>query len=411
MECDVVVVGGGIAGSALAVTLARESLDVVVLERQQTYHDRVRGESLWPWGVAEARRLGLHDVLLEAADGDHIGELVDYGDGDDPDGAEAHPIPLSLLVDGVPGALNLAHPTACGALAAAAASSGAAIVRGPMRIEVTPGRRPVVDYTMEGVARRVTCRLVVGADGRASRVRRQAGIRLQRAAETHMIAGLLVDNLHIEPDRDVAAVGDDVFMVTLPQGAGRARVYLCFGLGNRQRFAGPGSAERFIRSSSLPNLPKGEAWARAVPAGPCRAYPADDTWTERPFTDGVVLIGDAGGYNNPLIGQGLALALRDVRALRELLADGGTWDTAALAHYGSARAERLRRMRFIAGLYATESTTFGPEGRELRRGVRQRLSEDPALQAGPLAMFTGPDELGPGVCTESFRRRYFGADA
>ena len=50
VDCDVAVVGGGIAGSALATVLAREGLDVVVLERQRAYADRVRGENLHPWG-------------------------------------------------------------------------------------------------------------------------------------------------------------------------------------------------------------------------------------------------------------------------------------------------------------------------------------------------------------------------
>lgn len=181
-------------GSALAATLGRE---VVVLERQRRYDDRVRGECLWPWGVAEAKLLGLHDVLVEAG-GHRIERMVDYEDGTDPEGAEASAIPLSLLVDGVPGALNVGHPSACEALAGAATSSGARMVRGVTHVEIALGPRPAVSYTLDGVARQVACRLMVGADGRASRARRQAGIRLQRAAETHMIAGLLRDGLHIE---------------------------------------------------------------------------------------------------------------------------------------------------------------------------------------------------------------------
>ncbi|HVE95420.1 MAG TPA: FAD/NAD(P)-binding protein, partial [Pseudonocardiaceae bacterium] len=39
---DVVVVGGGIAGSALATVLARDGYEVLVLERQTTYRDKVR---------------------------------------------------------------------------------------------------------------------------------------------------------------------------------------------------------------------------------------------------------------------------------------------------------------------------------------------------------------------------------
>ena len=50
---DYIVVGGGIAGGAFATVMARAGANVLVLERQAEYRDRVRGELLWPWGVAE----------------------------------------------------------------------------------------------------------------------------------------------------------------------------------------------------------------------------------------------------------------------------------------------------------------------------------------------------------------------
>ena len=63
---DVVIVGGGIGGSALAAALAGDGLDVVALEASEVYEDRVRGETMQPWGVAEARELGVEKVLLDA---------------------------------------------------------------------------------------------------------------------------------------------------------------------------------------------------------------------------------------------------------------------------------------------------------------------------------------------------------
>ena len=62
---DVVVVGGGLAGSSLAITLAREGVDVLVVERERVFRDRVRGEVMAAWGTVEAKRLGLYELLRE----------------------------------------------------------------------------------------------------------------------------------------------------------------------------------------------------------------------------------------------------------------------------------------------------------------------------------------------------------
>lgn len=408
-DCDVVVVGGGIAGSALASVLADNGLDVVVLERQERYTDHVRGENLHPWGVAEAQRLGIEPVLMDAG-GHLVEESVNYGDGDDPAAAETSALRLGQLVDGVAGELNLAHPTACEALTTRAAAEGATVWRGVTHVEVTPGPRPIVSYHHGEHMRTLTCRLVVGADGRSSRVRRQAEIHLQQAPATHLVTGLLVDGLDHDPRRNVVGIGEDVWMVTFPQGDGRARIYLCPSTDNPQRFAGPQGAERFLQAAALDAVPNGHAWAEAVPVGPCRTFPADDTWTDRPFVEGVVLIGDAAGHNNPLIGQGLAMALRDVRALSDQLLANPLWDEQVLIEYGTQRAERMRRVRFLAQLHATVWVAFGPSGRALRRRVAQQWQNDPSLLAALRGVFAGPEQLDPQVCTDSFRRRYLGLD-
>ena len=69
-DADVVIVGGGIAGTALAAALGRAGIDVIVLEAAEVYRDRVRGETMLPWGVSEARRLGVEQALLGA--GAHV---------------------------------------------------------------------------------------------------------------------------------------------------------------------------------------------------------------------------------------------------------------------------------------------------------------------------------------------------
>ena len=64
-QYDVVTVGGGLAGAALAKRLAEYGQRVLVLEQTTVFRDRVRGEQMHCWGVAEARALGLYDLLLQ----------------------------------------------------------------------------------------------------------------------------------------------------------------------------------------------------------------------------------------------------------------------------------------------------------------------------------------------------------
>ena len=54
-RADFVIVGAGIAGSALAHALASGGRQVLVLEHDLEYRDKVRGENMTPWGVAEVK--------------------------------------------------------------------------------------------------------------------------------------------------------------------------------------------------------------------------------------------------------------------------------------------------------------------------------------------------------------------
>ena len=57
--------GGGLAGSTLGMALAKTGARVLIVEREAQFRDRVRGEGMLPWGAAEARKLGIHQPLLE----------------------------------------------------------------------------------------------------------------------------------------------------------------------------------------------------------------------------------------------------------------------------------------------------------------------------------------------------------
>jgi 2-polyprenyl-6-methoxyphenol hydroxylase-like FAD-dependent oxidoreductase len=383
---DVVVVGGGIAGASLAYALAVEGLGVTVLESSVEYQDRVRGEAMMPWGVKEARRLGVEQVLLDA--GAHVAPLwKQYAAGL----GEGPSIPVSQMVAGIPGCLNLRHPDACGALVAAAADAGATVVRGVHDVKLGAGETVSVTYSSPG-AGEVRTRLVVGADGRASTMRRQAAITLQHDPPVSYVAGLLVDGLdEIPDDSDVMVVEGDLLMLMFHQGGGRARLYLCPGVSGQHRFAGPDGARRFLASWRPECYQFSGLVASAVPAGPCATYPGDDTWTSTPFADGVVLIGDAAGYNDPVIGQGLSIALRDARIVLDLVLDGARLSS-DFYPYGTDRSERMRRLRLMADVIAVADVEDA-DNRPARLAFMGERTATPDGELFPLlaGAFAGPE--------------------
>ena len=90
--------------------------------------------------------------------------------------------------------------------------------------------------------------------------------------------------------------------------------YVCGGLSGRHRFAGPEGTKRFLEACAVECYPWSAEVASGISAGPCATYPGDDTWTATPFAGRVVLVGDAAGHNDPIVGQGLSIALRETPA-------------------------------------------------------------------------------------------------
>jgi 2-polyprenyl-6-methoxyphenol hydroxylase-like FAD-dependent oxidoreductase len=105
-----------------------------------------------------------------------------------------------------------------------------------------------------------------------------------------------------------------------------------------------------------------------------------------------VLIGDAAGHNDPIIGQGLSISYRDVRIVRDLMLENRNWTPETFRPYAEERRERMRRLRMTASTFSILNVEFGEHGRERRLRVREdRLRGNfPDIQP---AAFIGPDVL------------------
>ncbi|HLX38603.1 MAG TPA: FAD-dependent monooxygenase [Candidatus Binataceae bacterium] len=390
---EVVIVGGGIGGSALATALAREGIATTILEKSTVHVDHVRGEWLGPWGVAEAQRLELYDALI-AAGGHHLGRHIPYGDDLDIESAQTQTLAFEAFAGaGFKPPLSMRHPHMCDVLNAEAIAAGAQLLREVSDVEVTPGASPKVRFRHDGHAYEFKPRLVIGADGRNSMVRRQIHIDEHRDPTHHLMAGLLVEGADGWPD-DVQILGTEggINFLAFPQSRGRVRLYICYGLEDRRRFAGADNSARFLEAFRLSCVPGCEYLANATPAGPCNSYGNEDSWTDVPYVPGVVLIGDAAGHNDPIIGQGLSITYRDVRIVRDLMIENREWSADSFRPYADERRERMRRLRITAWSTSILQAEFGARALARRKSVREARARGELADLGPVA-FIGPEAL------------------
>jgi menaquinone-9 beta-reductase len=394
---DVVIVGGGIGGGALAKCLCEAGVTVLVLERTQIYADVVRGEWIAPWGITETRAIGVYPMYL-ANGGHHVTRHVTYDEDVPPRLAEAAAFDLTTLLPDNPGPLCIGHPKMCNLLNDAATTAGAVILRGVTNTLVAAGEPPSVTFTHEGHTHTLRPRLVVGADGRHGKTAEQIGAVLQQDEPHHRFSGLLVDGVpDWRDDTQFIATEGDVNVLAFPQGSGRVRLYLGFALEQKTRLAGPQGPQRFLEAFRLKSVPGSEAIAAGRAIGPCLVYPNNDTWIDAPYAPGVLLIGDAAGRNDPITGQGLSITHRDVRIVRDLLLGERHWTPETFAEYGEERKERMRRLRVAARISAIVEAEFDDAARSRRQRVAAKRRAMAPESLATLTPFVGPDTL-PADC-------------
>jgi menaquinone-9 beta-reductase len=396
---DLVVVGGGIGGAALAKRMAEGGARVLVIERESEFRDRVRGEWLAPWGVDEAKRLDVFDDIGRAG-----GHLLPFFciDGRDP-------VDLTSTTSCRQPALGFHHPVAQEQLLQAAAEAGAEVWRGTAaKVQITHGG-PQVVTRYAGRENTLAPRLVVAADGRNSRTRGHAGFIEHRDPEYLNIAGLLLDGMASVPDDSAyvwqgswATPDEGIFALLFPQGHGRVRAYIACLSASDYRLSGLAAIEQFIALFAQAGMPP-EILAHARAAGPLASFSGADRWIPHPYRNGVALIGDAAATSDPLDGQGMSLTLRDVRVLSDLLLEHDDWDAA-----GHAYAAEHDRYYGVCHTYCTWrkqlSFTIGAQAIERRAAVQRIWADDRTRNPG--VIMNGPDV----VLDEEVRRRYFCED-
>ena len=400
-DYDLIIVGGGVGGSALAAGMASAGARVLVLEAEETFRDRVRGEAIMPWGVAEARLLGL-DGVLERAGANPLPFWDSY------QGAErSGHRDLTRTTRVNEPVMACYHPVLQTALLEYAEHSGAEVRRGTRVTGLSVADEtsaPTVHGSRAGTELNLSCRMIVGADGRGSPTRAWAGFQVHQDPERNLVSGVLMDGVALSDDATHAWLdtGKGHFILNFPQGKGRARVYLCYADGSAKRYGGANDVQAVLNQCITSGVPA-EVYEHASAAGPLATFEGRTTYTESAYRNGVALVGDAAANTDPTWGQGLSMALRDARVLKEQLLAHNDWHEAGKA-YADARKLHFGVVHAMENWQTQLLMDTGPEADAMRSQAFRSWRED--RTRNPDTFLSGPgDPLG-----ESDRRRFFGQE-
>ncbi len=393
MSFDVVIVGGGLGGSGLATVLARKGKKVLVLERETKFKDRVRGENMLPWGVSTARRLGLLDDLL-AAGGHPVPFFNIYVMGEQ---TEARPLPQTTPHG--ESSLNMYHPDMQEAVLEGAVRAGAEVKRGVSVKGVTDENGTwKVDYVENDQPKSVSARLVVGADGRFSKMREWGGFEVKKDPDFLRIAGTMVEGTSIPDDGTHLGFGQGFITFIAPLGKKRARTYFAYpGATGDRKLSGKEKVEAFLDAVRSTNVPA--SWFEGITVtGPLAEFEGADHWVPSPAKRGIALIGDAAGATDPSWGCGLSKTMVDVEDLSKALLETDDWN-AAVQTYAKAHDDHFGKLHSILSWMTELFWTPGPEADARRMSVTTKLKANP--MGFPDAAGMGP--FGP--CDEAARKK------
>lgn len=337
---DVVIIGARCAGSALGLMLARDHLDVTIVDRSTFPSDTLSGHYIHSAGVSCLNRLGLGPALADLGAPAQTEVSVDFGPvvltgqpEAGPDGNTTAYAPRRYIFDPM--------------LAEHAVSAGAELRQGVSFSEplIEDGRVVGIRTQLaSGKTEDIRARVVIGADGARSRLAKTVGAERYdvRAAETCFYYGYWsgVDLTHPR-----LFIRDGLFAVAAPTNDGLTFIGVAWpkALYSDVRKDVDRSYHRAV--ATIPWLADRLASAKQV--GRYAGGALLDGFYRTASGAGWALLGDAGYHKDPITAQGMTDAFLHGERLARAIARGLSWGSnldAELRQFGRERDAMSRAM-------------------------------------------------------------------
>ena len=396
-DTDILVVGGGLNGSALAIALASTGFDVVVVDRQSAAPKRADNFDGRAYALSHASCQMLKVLGVWAHTAKNAQPILDIKVSDGRAGEGAAPMFVHFnhqeLEEGPMGHL-LEDRYLRRAFADVIAQLPNITYLNDADVVAQKMDNLGADTTLAD-GRIFRSRLLVGCDGRGSQVAHHGGI--QRRGWDYEQTALVCALIHEHPHNGVA------HQFFTPSGP----LAILPRPGNRSSIVWTEASERAAKINAMDDAGYLAALAPVFGdflgdiklAGERFNYPLSLTLADSFIADRLALVGDAAHGIHPLAGQGLNLGLKDIAALAEVLAIAARRGEDIGTKPVLARYQQWRRFDTSAMAAATDGINrLFSNDNALLRGIRDlglgAVNSTPNLRRGFMRHAAGlSDEL------------------
>ncbi|TXG64004.1 hypothetical protein EZV62_010998 [Acer yangbiense] len=324
-QSDVIIVGAGVAGSALAYALAKDGRGVHVIERDLTEPKRMVGELLQPGGYLKLLDLGLQDCV-SGIDAQQVLGYVLYMDGR----SLRAPYPQKNYSNNCSDPLTgrtFHHGRFIQSLRIKAASlPNVKLERGTVTslIKEKGAIKGVRYKNKSGTEMVAHASLTIVCDGCFSNLRRfldfNGGGNTKVDKVSHLV-GWVAENYELpHANHGHIVISDPCAVLIYSISSTQIRCFVDV-FGQNLPSISTGEMSHFLKSVVAPKIPPElySMFMSSIDKRKMKAIPCCSKRAVPHCTPGAFLIGDALNIRHPLTGGGMTVALSDVVILRNLL--------------------------------------------------------------------------------------------
>ncbi|XP_045815839.1 squalene monooxygenase SE1-like [Trifolium pratense] len=389
---DIIIVGAGVAGSALAYTLGKDGRRVHVIERDLSEPDRIVGELLQPGGYLKLVELGLEDCV-EEIDAQKVFGYALYKDGKN----TKLSYPLKKYNVDISGRSFHNGRFIQRMREKASSLSNVRLEQGTVTslIEEKGTIKGVYYKTKSGLEIKANAPLTIVCDGCFSNLRRSL-CNSKVDVPSHFI-GFILEKCDLPyANHGHVILGDPSSILFYPISSTEIRCLVDVpatilpSIGN-------GDMTRYLKTVVTPQIPPElrRSFVEAIDKGNIRSMP-NKSMTTCPYPKpGALLIGDALNMRHPLTGGGMTVALSDIVLLRDLLRPLHDLHHASahckyLESFYILRKPAASTINALAGaLYKVFCVSTDSSSKEMRQACFGYLSLGGVFSNGPIALLSG----------------------